>query len=235
MRFLTLSILFHFCVFAAFLSIKPDLRRPVLQEQIGGDVIVADFVFEPLVEKGNISVKPIEADKQAVSKALLGHSRLVSPKKVLTEFAKGSANVVAARAPVDPAQTATKIFEAKKVNPTEYQRVAPSARQLSDSSVIIRASAIPIKGSDFSSHLHKTCTSNLKSGLKPLRKQNESQEHKQITITNLVGLHPAHREVLQGKVTSISTLLGAKPLGRHQNISTLLHNSQNQSTQISCD
>ena len=235
MRFLTLSILFHVGIFAAFFSIKSDLTRPDLQEKIDGDVIVIDFVYEPLVEKNNILGKPIEADKQTASKALREHSRAVSQKKVLVEPTRGSAKVAAARAPLGPAQTTTQIFETKKFSPKEYQRVAPVARQLSESSVMIGKSATPIKGSDFRSHLYKTCTSKFKSGLKLLRERNKNQEHKQITITNLVGLHPAYREVLRGQVTSISTLLGAKPLGRQQNIATLLDSSQNQSTQISCN
>lgn len=235
MRFLTLSILFHLGVFVAFFSIKSDLTRPNLQEKIDGDLIIVDFVYEPLDEENNILVKPIEADKQTASKALREHSRAESQKKVLVEPAHGSAKVAAARTPVGPAQTTTKIFETKKVNPKEYQRVAPVARQLSESSVMIGESATPIKGSDFKSHLYKTCTSKFKSGLKPLRERNKNQENKQITITNLVGLHPAHREVIRGQVTSISTLLGAKPLSRHQNIATLLDSSQNQSMQISCN
>ena len=64
MRFWTLSVLFHLGFFAAFLCLKPDLLRPDIREKIYDDVIVVGFVYEAPVEKGNISLKPTEADKQ---------------------------------------------------------------------------------------------------------------------------------------------------------------------------
>jgi hypothetical protein len=82
--------------------------------------------------------------------------------------------------------------------------------------------------------LNKTCISKSRLGAKKLREQNKDQENQQITIINLVGLHPAHRAVLQGQVTSISALLGNKPLGRQPNIAALLNGGKNQSAQISC-
>ena len=285
MRFWTLSVLFHLGFFAAFLYLKSDLMRPDLREKIYDDVIVVGFVYEAPVEKDNISLKPIEADKQTASKTLREqvHSiteqkfrpkpdqgsvkvsaarasveknnisldplkadkqiapkslreqvRLVSKQKTFPKPARGSVKAVAAQVSVGPAHSATKIFETKKANAKKYQRVASGVPQLNGSSVMMAAASIPFKSSDLGAPRNKTCTSKLKSGAKLSREQKKNQENKQITITNLVGLHPAHRAVLQGQVTSINALLGARPLGRQSNITTLLNGNQTQSTQISC-
>ena len=82
--------------------------------------------------------------------------------------------------------------------------------------------------------LLKTCISKSRLGAKRSREQNKSKENQKITIINLVGMHPAHRVVLQGQVASISALLGNKPLGRQPNIAALLNGGKNQSAQISC-
>jgi hypothetical protein len=185
-----------------------------------------------LVEKNNISLKPIEADKQTASKSLREQVRSVSKQKVLPKAARETVKVAAARVTERPANSATKIFETTKVKVKKYQRVAPGVHKLSGSSVMMGTVAIPVKSTDFKAHLFKTCTS--KPGAKHSREKNKNQENKQITIANLVGLHPAHRAVLQGQVTSISTLLGAKPRGRNANIATLLDGGQNESAQISC-
>ena len=284
MRFWTLSVLFHLGFFAAFLYLKPDLMRPDLREKIYDDVIVVSFAYEAPVEKDNISLKPIEADKQPASKSLREQVRsmtkqTVLPKKaahetvkvavaralveknnislkpietdkqtdpkslreqvrslskgkVLPKAAQEAVKVAAARVTEGPANSATKIFENKKAEAKKYQRLAPGVYKLGGSSVMMGTVAIPVKSTDFKAHLFKTCTS--KPGSKQSREQNKNQKNKQITITNLVGLHPAHRVVLQGQVTSISALLGAKPRGRSPNISTLLGGGQNESAQISC-
>ena len=105
-------------------------------------------------------------------------------------------------------------------------------RYLTWRSVMMAAATIPVKSSVLSAPSYKTCTS--KSGSKPSREQANNQENKQITITNLVGVHPAHRAVLQGQVTSISALLGAKPRGHNPNITALLGGGQNESARIGC-
>lgn len=285
MRFWTLSVLFHLGFFAAFLYLKSDLMRPDLREKIYDDVIVVGFVYEAPVEKDNISLKPIEADKQTASKTLREqvHSiteqkfrpkldqgsvevsaarasveknnisldplkadkqiaprslreqvRLVSKQKIFPKPARGSVKAVAARVPEDPAHSATKIFETKKANAKKYLRVAHRVFQLNESSLMMAAATIPVKSSVLSAPFYKTCTSKSQLVASLAKEQNKNQENKQITITNLVGLHPAHRAVLQGQVTSISALLGAKPRGRNPNIATLLDGSQSQSAQISC-
>ena len=284
MRFWTLSVLLHLGFFAAFLYLKPDLMRPDLREKIYDDVIVVGFAYEAPVEKDNISLKPIQADKQPASKSLREQVRSMTkqtvlpnkaaheavkvaaarvpveknnislkpietykqtaPKslreqvrslsngKVLPKAAQEAVKVAAARATEGPANSTTKIFENKKAEAKKYQRLAPGVYKLGRSSVMMGTVAIPVKSTDFKAHLFKTCTS--KPGSKQSREQNKNQKNKQITITNLVGLHPAHRAALQGKVISISALLGAKPRGHSPNIATLLNGSQNQSSQISC-
>lgn len=232
MRFWTLSVLFHLGFFAAFLYLKPDLMRTDLREKIYDDVLVVGFVYEAPVEKDNISLKPIETEKQIVSKSLREQVRLVSKNKVLPKPARESVRAVATQVSEGPAHSATKIFETKKANAKKYQPVAPGVPQLTGSSVMMTAATIPVKSSVLSAPSYKTCTS--KSGSKPSREQANNQENKQITITKLVGVHPAHRAVLKGQVTSISALLGAKPLGRQPNIATLLDSSRSQSAQISC-
>jgi hypothetical protein len=285
MRFWTLSVLFHLGFFAAFLYLKPDLMRPDIREKIYDDVIVVGFAYEAPVEKDNISLKPIEADKQPASKSLREQGHSMTKQMFRPKPDQGAAKVAAARAPVEkgnislkpikadkqpaskslreqvrsmtkqmvrpkparepfkavaaqtpegPAQNAIKIFEVKKANAKKYQRVASGVPQLNGSSVMMAAASIPFKSSDLGAPRNKTCTSKLKSGAKLSREQKKNQENKQITITNLVGLHPAHRAVLQGQVTSINALLGARPLGRQSNIATLLNGNQTQSTQISC-
>ena len=284
MRFWALSVLFHLGFFAAFLYLKPDLMRPDILEKIYDDVIVVGFAYEAPVEKDNISLKPIEADKQPASKSLREQVRSMTkqtvlpnkaaretvevavaralveknnislkpvetdkqtaPKslreqvrslskgKVLPKAAQEAVNVAAARVTEGTANSATKIFENKKAEAKKYQQLAPGVYKLGGSSVMMGTVAIPVKSTDFKAHLFKTCTP--KPGSKQSREQNKNQKNKQITITNLVGLPPAHRLVLQGQVTSISALLGAKPRGRSPNISTLLGGGQNKSAQISC-
>mgnify|MGYP001162930849 FL=1 len=285
MRFWTLSVLFHLGFFAAFLYLKSDLMRPDLREKIYDDVIVVGFVYEAPVEKDNISLKPIEADKQTASKTLREqvHSiteqkfrpkpdqgsvkvsaarasveknnisldplkadkqiapkslreqvRLVSKQKISPKPARGSVKAVAARVPEGPAHSATKIFETKKANAKKYLRVAHRVSQLNEASLMMATATIPVKSSVLNAPFYKTCTSKSQLVASLAKEQNKNQENKQITITNLVGLHPAHRAVLQGQVTSISALLGAKPRGRNPNIATLLDGSQSQSAQISC-
>jgi len=230
MRFWTSSILLHFGFFVAFFYLKPDLMRSDSQKKINGDVIVVDFVYEPLVAENNTLPKPIEAIKQNAAKSLRGQVRMVSPKKVLPKPAQGPIKVAAPQAPESSEQTVTKMLKTKKLNPKKHQPVAPRVSVLRGSSVI--ATSVPIKSSDFRTRSFRTCTS--KSSVKPSRKQDEDQENKQITIGNLVGMHPAHRVVLQGQVASISALLGNKPLGRQPNIAALLNGGKNQSAQISC-
>jgi hypothetical protein len=230
MRFWKSSILLHFGFFVAFFCLKPDFTLSDLQEKINGDVIIVDFVYEPLVEENNTLPKPIEASKQTAAKSLRGQVRTVSPKKVLPKPAQGPIKVAAARTPESSKQTVTKMLKTNKVNSKKYQPVAPRVSALSGSAVI--AAAMPIKSSDFKAHSFKTCTS--KSSVKPSIKQDEIQANKQITITNLVGLHPAHRALLQGQAASISTLLGARRRGSNVKIATLLDGSQNQNTQTSC-
>lgn len=230
MRFWTSSILLHFGFFVAFFYLKPDLTRPDSQKKINGDVIVVDFVYEPLVAENNTLPKPVEVIKQNAAKSLREKVRMVSPKKVLPKPDQGPIKVAAPKAPESSEQTVTKVLKTKKVNPKKYQPVAPRVSAPSGSFVI--ATAMPIKSSDFQAHSFKTCTS--KSSVKPSRKQDEGQENKQITIINLVGMHPAHRAVLQGQAASISALLGNKPLGRQPNIAALLNGGKNQSVQISC-
>ena len=186
------------------------------------------------VEKDNIPLKPIEAEKQIVSKSLREHVRLVSKPKVFPKPARESVRAVAARVPEGPAHSTTKIFETKKANAKKYQRVAHGVSQLNESSLMMAAATIPVKSSVLSAPFYKTCTSKSKLVASLAKEQNKNQENKQITITNLVGLHPAHRAALQGQLTSISALLGAKPRGRNPNIATLLGGSQSQSAQISC-
>ena len=285
MRFWTLSVLFHLGFFAAFFYLKPDLMRPDLREKIDDDVIVVGFVYESPVEKNNISLKPIEADKQTASKSLRERVRSVSKQKVFPKPARETVEVAAVRAPVEknnislkpikadkqtaskslrervrsvskqkvlpkparefvkavtaralegPAHSATKIFETKKANAKKYQRVATGVPQLNESSVMMAATPIPVKSSAFSAPLNKTCSSKSRLGAKRWREQNKNQENKEITIINLVGLHPAHRAVIQGQVASISALLGNKRLGRQPNIATLLNGGKNQSAHISC-
>jgi hypothetical protein len=230
MRFWTSSVLLHFGFFVAFFYLKPDLMRSDSQKKINGDVIVVDFVYEPLVAENNTLPQPIEAIKQNAAKSLRGQVRMVSPKKVLPKPAQGPIKVAAPQAPESSEQTVTKMLKTKKLNPKKHQPVAPRVSVLSGFSVI--ATSVPIKSSDFRTRSFRTCTS--KSSVKPSRKQDEDQENKQITIINLVGMHPAHRVVLQGQVASISALLGNKPLGRQPNIATLLNGGKNQSAQISC-
>jgi hypothetical protein len=233
MRFWTLSVLFHLGFFAAFLYLKPDLMRPDIREKIYDDVIVVGFAYEAPVEKDNISLKPIEADKQPASKSLREQVRSMTKQMVRPKPARESAKAMAAQTPEGPAQNATKIFEAKKANAKKYQRVASGVPQLNGSSVMAAAS-IPVKSSTFSAPLNNTCISKSRLGAKTSREQNKSKENQQITIINLVGMHPAHRAVLQGQVASISALLGNKPLGRQPNIAALLNSGENQSALISC-
>jgi len=234
MRFWTLSVLFHLGFFAAFLYLKPDLMRTDLREKIYDDVLVVGFVYEAPVEKDNISLKPIETEKQIVSKSLREQVRLVSKNKVLPKPARESVRAVATQVPEGPAHSATKIFEAKKANAKKYQRVASGVPQLNGSSVKMAAASIPVKSSTFSAPLNKTCISKSRLGAKRSREQNKSKENQKITIINLVGMHPAHRAVLQGQAASISALLGNKPLGRQPNIAALLNGGKNQSAQIRC-
>ena len=231
MRFWTSSVLLHFGFFVAFFFLKPDLTRPDSQEKIHGDVIVVDFVYEPLVAENNTLPKPIEASKQNAAKSLRGQVRTVSPKKVLPKPAQGPIKVAAPRAQESSEQTVTKMLKTKKVNPKKYQPVAPRVSELRGSYVI--TTSMPIKSGDFRAHSFKTCTS--KSSVKPSRRQDEDQENKQISITNLVGLHPAHRALLQGQATSISALLGYKPRGRQSNMATMLDGSQNLNALASCE
>ena len=234
MRFWTLSVLFHLGFFAAFLYLKPDLMRTDLREKIYDDVLVVGFVYEAPVEKDNISLKPIETEKQIVSKSLREQVRLVSKNKVLPKPARESVRAVATQVSEGPAHSATKIFETKKAIAKKYQRVAPGVPQLNKSPVMMASTIIPAKSSILSIPVLRTCTSKSKLGAKLSREQNENQENKQITIINLVGLHPAHRAVLQGQVTSISALLGNKPLGRQPNLARLLDVAQNQNTRTTC-
>ncbi len=285
MRFWTLSVLLHLGFFAVFLNLKPDLMRPDLREKIYDDVIVVGFVHEAPVEKDNISLKPIEADKQTASKSLREQVRsmteqkfrpkpdqgsvkaaasrapveknnislnqteadkqiaskslreqvrLMSKQKVLPKPARETVKAVAARVSEGPAQSATKLFETKKANAKKYQRVAPVVPQLNEPSVMMAATTIPVKGSALSAPFYKTCTSKSKLVVNLAREQNESKENKQIDIVNLVGLHPSYRVLLQGQVTSISALLGNKPLGHQPNIATLLDVGQNQNIRTSC-
>ena len=231
MRFWASSVLLHFGFFVAFFYLKPDLTRPDSQKKINGDVIVVDFVYEPLVAENNTLPEPIEARKQNAAKSLRGKVRMVSPKKVLRKPVQGPIKVAAARAPESSKQTMTKMLKTTKVNPKKYQPVVPRVSAPSGSSVI--AAAMPIKSGDFQAHSFKTCTS--KSSLMPFRRQDEDQENKQITITNLVGLHPAHRALLQGQATSISALLEYKPRGRHSNIAAMLDGSQNLNALATCE
>ena len=231
MRFWTSSVLLHFGFFVAFFFLKPDLTRPDSQKKINRDVIVVDFVYEPLIAENNTLPKPIEAIKQNAVKSRRGQVRMVSPKKALPKPAQGPIKVAAPRAPESSEQTVTKMLKTKKVNPKKYQPVAPRVSALSGSSVSV--ASMPKKSSDFRAHSFKTCTS--KPSLKPFRKQDEDQENKQITITNLVGLHPAHRALLKGQATSISALLGYEPRGRHSNIATMLDGSQNLNALASCE
>ena len=122
MRFWTLSVLFHLGFFAAFFYLKPDLMRPDLREKIDDDVIVVGFVYESPVEKNNISLKPIEADKQTASKPLRERVRSVSKQKVLPKPAREFVKAVTARALEGPAHSATKIFETKKANAKNKSR-----------------------------------------------------------------------------------------------------------------
>ena len=287
MRFWTLSVLFHLVSFAAFLYLKPDLMRPDSQEKIYDDVVVVGFVYEAPVEKNNISLKPIEAEKQTVSKSLREQVRsmtkqkfrpkpdqgsvkvaaarapiekdnislkpikadkqitskslreqvrLVSEQKVLPKPARESVKAVATQVPEGPAHSAAKILESKKANTKKYQLVVPGIPQLNEPSVMMAAASVPVKSSILSAPFHKTCTSKSKLVANLAREQNKSKdkENKQIDIVNLVGLHPAYRAALQGQMTSISALLGNKPLGRRPNIATLLDVGQNQNIRISC-
>ena len=285
MRFWTLSVLFHLGFFAAFLYLKPDLMRPDIREKIYDDVIVVGFAYEAPVEKDNISLKPIEADKQPASKSLREQGHSMTKQMFRPKPDQGAAKVAAARAPVEkgnislkpikadkqpaskslreqvrsmtkqmvrpkparepfkavaaqtpegPAQNAIKIFEVKKANAKKYQRVASRVPQSNGSSVTMATASIPVKSSTFSAPLNKTCVSKSRLGAKTYREQNKSKENQKITINNLVGMHPAHKVVLQGQVASISALLGNKPLGRQPNIAALLNGGKNQSTQISC-
>ena len=234
MRFWALSVLFHLGFFAAFSYLKPDLMRPDLREKIDGDVIVLGFVYESPPEKDNILLKPIEADKQTASKSLREQVRSMTKQMVRPKPAREPFKAVAAQTPEGPAQNATKIFEAKKANAKKYQLVASRVSQLNGSSVTMAAASIPVKSSTFSAPLNKTCISKSRLGAKTYREQNKSKENQQITIKNLVGMHPAHKAVLQGQAASISALLGNKPLGRQPNIAALLNGGKNQSTQISC-
>ena len=283
MRFWTFSVLIHLGFFAAFFHLKLDLMRPDLRQKIDGDEVVVGFAFEApveknnillkpieadkqtaskllreqvrsvskqkvlpkaahetvkvaadraLVEKNNISLKPIETDKQTASKSLREQARSVSEQKVLPKAARETVKVAADRVTEGPANNATKIFETKKAKATKYQQADPGEYKLSGSSVMMGEVATPLKTADFKQHLFKTCTS--KPGSKQLIEQNKNQKNRQITITNLVGVHPAHRAVLQGQVTSISALLGAKPRGHNPNITALLGGGQNESARIGC-
>ena len=234
MRFWTLSVLFHLGFFAAFLYLKPDLMRLDLLEKTDGDVIVLGFAYEAPVEKNNILLKPIEADIQIASKSLREEASSVPKQKVPPKPAREPVKAVAARAPQGPEHIATRVLVAIKGNVKKYQRVASGVPQLTGSSVMMAATTIPVKSSPSSSLLNKTCISKSRLGAKKMREQNKDQENQKITIINLVGLHPAHRAVLQGQVTSISALLGNKPLGRQPNIAALLNGGNNQSAQISC-
>ena len=234
MRFWTLSVLFHLGFFAAFLYLKPDLMRPDLREKIYDDVIVVGFAYEAPVEKDNISLKPIEADKQPASKSLREQVRSMTKQMVRPKPARESVKAMAAQTPEGPAENATKIFEAKKGNAKKYQRVASRVPQLNGSSVMMAAASVPVKSSTFSAPLNKTCISKSKLGAKTSREQNKRLKNQQVNIINLVGMHPAHRAVLQGQVASISALLGNKPLGRQPNIAALLNGGKNQSAQIGC-
>ena len=99
---------------------------------------------------------------------------------------------------------------------------------------MMAATTTPAKSSALSAPLYKTCISKSGLGTKRSGEQNKIKENQQINIINLVGMHPAHRAVLQGQVASISALLGNKPLGRQSNIAALLNDGQNQSAQIGC-
>ena len=234
MRFWTLSVLFHLGFFAAFLYLKPDLMRPDLPKKTVSDVIVLGFAYEAPVEKNNILLKPIEADKQTASKSLREQASSVPKQKVLPKPAREPVKAVAARAPQGPEHSATRVLEAIKGNVKKYQRVASGVPQLTGSSVMVAATTIPVKSSPSSSLLNKTCISKSRLGAKKSREQNKSKENQQVTIKNLVGMHPAHSAVLQGQVASISALLGNKPLGRQPNIAALLNGGKNQSAQTSC-
>ena len=234
MRFWTLSTLLHLGFFAAFFYLKSDLMRPDLREKIDGDVIVLGFVYESPPEKDNILLKPIEADKQTASKSLREQVRSTAKQKARPKPAQGFVKVAAAQALESPVQTAINIFETKKANVKKHQRVASGVLQQNESSVMMAAATTLLKSSALSAPRYKICSSRSRSGAKPSGEQKKNQENKQITITNLVGVHPAHRAALQGQVTSISALLGAKPVGRQTNIATLLNGNQTQSTQISC-
>ena len=180
-----------------------------------GSVKVA--VARTPVEKNNNSLKPIEAGKQTASKSLREQVRSMTKQKVRPKPDQGSAKVAVARTLEGPAQTAVKIFETKKADAKKHQRVASGVFQLNESSVMMAATTtttIPSKSSALSASRYKTCTSTSRLGAKLSREQKKNQENKQITITNLVGLHPAHRAALQGQVTSIGALLGAGPRGR---------------------
>ena len=230
MRFWMLSVILHFGLFVAFVYLKPNLTRPDSQEKINGDVIVVDFVYEPLAAENDTLPKPIEASKQNAAKSLSGQVRMESPKKVLPKPAQGPIRDAAARNPESSEQTVTKMLKTKRVDPKKYQPVAPRVSAPSGPSVI--AAAMPMKSSDFQARSFRTCAS--KPSVKPSRKQYENQENKQINITSLVGLHPAHRALLQEQATSISALLRYEPRRRHSNIATMLDGSQSRNTLTSC-
>ena len=234
MRFWTLSVLFHLGFFVAFLYLKPDLMRSDIREKIYDDMIVVGFAYEAPVEKDNISLKPIEAGKQPASKSLREQVRSMTKQMARPKPAREPVEAMAAQTQEGPAQNASEIFEAKKAIAKKYQRVASGVPQLNGSSVKMAAASIPVKSSTFSAPLNKTCISKSRLGAKRSREQNKSKENQKITIINLVGMHPAHRAVLQGQAASISALLGNKPLGRQPNIAALLNGGKNQSVQISC-
>jgi hypothetical protein len=204
---------------------KSDLPKPARK------TVKLEAARSP-VEKNNILSKPIEADKQTASKFVHDQVRSVSKQSDLPKPAREFVKAVPPRVPKGPAQSVIKIFKTKKGDVKKHQRALPGVYKLSGSSVMMGTVAIPVKNIDFKAHLFKTCTS--KPGSKQSREQNKNQENKQITISNLVGLHPAHRAVLQGQVTSISALLGNESFGRRPNIATLLDVGQNQKTRTSC-